>query len=122
MKVRTGFVSNSSSSSFCAFGVAVGMDEEELTKLGMVFTEDDRDSDGYIDEMGEIIYNAADGCNLKCTYDYDSTMAYVGLEYPDMADDETMGQFKERAKVAVKKMFPNIQDDAFGHIEESWSQ
>lgn len=123
MKIRTGFVSNSSSSSFCAFGVIAEADKEFLENWGMVFTDEDLNEDGdFMEDLLELVYNEVDKHRLLCHQDYDSRRAYIGISYTSMADDETMIQFKARVKETVKKMFPKIPDIEFQHLEESWSQ
>ena len=46
MKIRQGFVSNSSTTSFCIYGVSLDMDEV-LTRLGLDEESDDPDEDIY---------------------------------------------------------------------------
>ena len=74
MKIRTGFVSNSSSTSFCIMGVFVGECEgekaEELTKGNELQVE----------------YGCCEG----------DDSVYVGLPPEKMKDDETLLQFKTR--------------------------
>jgi len=122
MKIRTGFVSNSSSSSFCAFGVCVEDNRESLEGLGIVFKPEDINAEGEVMDITEILYNAAGDAGLRCHSDYDGGVTYIGLGYPDMGEDETMGQFKVRVKAELRKILPKLEDAAFEHIEESWSQ
>ena len=84
MKIRNGFVSNSSSSSFCLYGVS--FDSSEVFK-------NDGDNDLYTkaDEVGLNYYNM-DGC-----------AEYVGLSFTSIKDDETGAQFKERATKLVSE-------------------
>lgn len=83
MKTRAGFVSNSSSTSFCIMGVAVS--ENNYEKLYLLTKETDLDY--YID-----------------CYD-DRT--YVGLEPNEMKDTETLAEFKQRALEQLNKTFPD---------------
>lgn len=89
MKIRNGFVSNSSSTSFCIGGITIDKDleMEESNKL---------------EEKGlEVIINADDG------------ITYVGISIDKMEDNETKREFLER----VKKMF--IDFDEFKNKEVS---
>ena len=93
MKIRSGFVSNSSSSSFCLFGVFLGEDKygeaHELAKDSPLRVE----------------------CGIN-EYD-DST--YVGLWPEDMNEDETLKEFRGRIrKYLVSK------DDSLKDAKISW--
>lgn len=83
MKTRLGFVSNSSSSSFCLYGVNFG-DEIVLTKEDYEFMN----KHGLHDERGQ----------------YDSI--YVGREWKTIRDHETGGQFKESVAISIRKRWP----------------
>lgn len=90
MKIRSGFVSNSSSSSFCILGVVVG--------------------DKVTDEVYEAIDNASWGKDkvktcVRCVRGIDSyyEQNLVGAEPDEMNDDETLGQFKARVVAELQK-------------------
>ena len=76
MKIRNGFVSNSSSSSFCIYGTSV-------------------DIDGNIEEMIE-------NTGLEIHNYYDTI--YVGRSWSSIKDDETGAQFKESVNKALKNL------------------
>lgn len=80
MKIRTGFVSNSSTTSFCVIGGWVDP------------PEDVDDPSDYMDELGEYL----------CVYAMDNEYA-VGLSYDDMKPDETRAQFERRIEELVYK-------------------
>lgn len=104
MKVRTGFVSNSSTSSFCIYGTSY--DYQAIRKAHA----DDEDFD--IEE-----YAGSLGLEIHAVYDYDSW--YVGLPWDNIGDDETGSQFKQRVKELVQK-FIGITDIKLCTIERAW--
>lgn len=78
MKVRNGFVSNSSSSSFCLFGIEAPSGED-------------------YDSLEEKI----DKSKMKLEFhsgisDYSDDSYFIGLTPTAMKDDETLLQFKQR--------------------------
>ena len=94
MKTRLGFVSNSSSSSFCLYGIHLSYN----TKL----TEED--------------YSFLQKHGLEHMED-DGDMIYIGREWKTVRDGETGGQFKESVEEAVAKRWPD--KTCYTH-EEAW--
>lgn len=95
MKVRTGFVSNSSTTSFCIVGSYV-------KDLG--------------DEFEDKLYEL--GSKLS-SYGYDwSGDRYVGLSIRQMNDEETLAEFKERAKKELAGI--GIEVDTVVVMVEGW--
>ena len=81
MKLRNGFVSNSSSSSFLIYGTSVDRDKvEEL--------------EAKAEELGMTVeYGHPDGY-----------YGYIGLSWDAIQDSETGAQFKNKIEEAVKKL------------------
>jgi len=97
MKTRRGFVSNSSTTSFCIFGIAI--DDEnclwsEARKAGL---EQD-----YYNEY------------------HDGPRQVIGLSYEKIGDDETGAQFKQRVIDLVKTIYPQADESAFGHHKDAY--
>jgi len=94
MKTRLGFVSNSSSASFCIYGVNFG-DGMLLMKEDCKFMKEH----GLHDEIGQ----------------YDSI--YIGREWSSIGDDETGKQFKDSIAASIEKRWPG---NTCATHEEGW--
>ena len=118
MKVRLNYLSNSSSSSFCIVGIVATNDEFDVDSknLRTALVADGLDEANSMDAL-EIINN------LHCRFydrkfrmllgdisvknglgNYSSDDVIVGLDIGRMRDDETLGQFKDRAYEQLKKI------------------
>jgi len=96
MKIRNGFVSNSSSSSFCIYGTNIGENRDEV----------------------EIIEEKIRELGLKLEVHYGEYTRYVGRSWSSIGDDETGKQFKASVKDAVAKL--ELDPKKIGTVEESW--
>ena len=144
MKIRTGFVSNSSSSSFCVFGCPVPnnrdatfnhikkyMTEEnfiemhswkdevkpeykKLYKEIQKFDCYDEASDGLEIEDSKLLDEVISDLSHEILTYVGNCQFYVGLEPSQGRDDETFKEFKERAK--------KLADDLIGksHGNLAW--
>lgn len=93
MKIRTGFVSNSSSVSFCIYGIWVDHPEEELREVA--------------EEIG-----------LFCHRDQYGDGLYIGRKWKTIGDDETGKQLKEATQEKVDKL--PVDDKICATHEEGW--
>ncbi len=94
MKIRTGFVSNSSASSFFIYGISLSRHAvEELGAQHKIEEECTGDILDRLLEETDLTYNSVpDG-------DY-----YIGLSLERIKDDETGLQFKERVAKGIEKV------------------
>jgi len=105
MKIRNGFVSNSSSSSFCIYGAYINSSDFE--KFGM--------------PEGADVWDWAEGLDVpglethSSDYDYGF---YIGRSWSSVKDDETGLQFKESVEKAIKEAFG--EELKCGTCSEAW--
>ena len=117
MKERTGFVSNSSSSSFCVYGAYIKASEAKKIVEALKI-EDGEDAiwtlGNYMEQNSKMSAHYGD-----C--DYDSKVV-VGVDWNSMQDDETFGDFKKKIQTEIKTLL-KVEDDkvlGFGIHEEGW--
>jgi len=107
MKVRNGFVSNSSSSSFCIYGFRLDEDSYELREKIESWISNNVGSRGWTTSRGP-----------------GGESIYCGRDFTNIKDDETGAQFKKSVKDAVDKMVAELElpEDckSLSSFEEGW--
>lgn len=109
MKIRSGFVSNSSSSSFVVYGVRVESDDVETAckKLKIKWDEDNDGFDSY-----EALEKLSDKLGVKHMDDSEgSGEYYFGVAPGAFAEDKTMRANKKEIEKKLKKSFPEAECD-----------
>jgi hypothetical protein len=101
MKIRQGFVSNSSTTSFCIYGMKYDGPESN-----------DEDED-------ESLYDKLKGTGLEHHRNPNGGSPYVGMSPWNMEDDETMAQFRKRVEKLITKKL-GVSNPDCGIIEEAW--
>ncbi len=115
MKLRKGFVSNSSTTSFCIYGCCLDSDEAKslLLATGAITEEQLKE-----DEYGEVFYKVAEDNNV--TYEcspYDEE-AYFGFSFTSIPDDAVVGEWKKEKEELLKKLFGDTI--SCGTHQEAW--
>lgn len=98
MKIRHGFVSNSSSTSFCIYGIKIETDED-------------------ISDLNDRLDELLTGTILEKEINWDSDAMWVGVSLSEMQDNETLKQFKTKVEKALEKIKLEGVLDIY---EESW--
>lgn len=101
MKIRMGFVSNSSTSSFLIYGAMF-----ESYKIS-------KDENRY--SVAEKLEEES-GMSCRCPYEDDDIC--IGLSWDKIGDDETGTEFKARIEKTLRPILPN--DIEFGTQEAAW--
>lgn len=106
MKIRQGFVSNSSTTSFCIYG----------TRMSAPY--DEQREDEFYDADDELC-EKCDKLGLYCNSSPWDSEHWVGLEFTDMHDDETRKQFEARVEHMLFTHF-GIKPKECGVYKEAW--
>ena len=115
MKIRSGFVSNSSSSSFLMYGTYVDNEKiEEIKQFPSLKKEfEDKDLEKY--DIAEILVSL--NKDLESETMPDDEGFYIGISWDKVKDDETGKQFKNRVKEVLEKIIGKCE---LGTHSEAW--
>jgi len=122
MKIRNGFVSNSSASSFLIYGLEIdSTDLEEILrgKMPKKDNNDDIDIDIY-EELDDIIPSKS---QLKSYSPESCGVFYIGCSWDNIDDNETGKQFKERVEKEIRDLIIGdlwLEKMKFGTHEYAW--
>ena len=115
MKIRKGFVSNSSTTSFCIYGICIEDDliqkACDLNKIKCDVSSDDYSRYDKCDELAEVM-------GLEYHSGPDGEGAYFGKSLSSMKDEETFGQFKKSIEDKLSKIFG--EEITCSVMEEAW--
>ena len=107
MKIRNGFVSNSSTSSFCIYGISIENGSEDmnvlLKKYGLLTEEEDESGDNFYEKLDDLTERLEkEGLEV---HQYPDAGTYIGRSWSGVKDNETGKEFKKDVETKLKEIF-----------------
>ncbi len=100
MKIRMGFVSNSSTTSFCIYGAEV-----DLSDVKKILIEKGVATEEGLDMYGVEEFNTYEAMGLDYIRDHEGGYTYMGRYYTSIGNEETGSQFEKDVEEKIKKFF-----------------
>lgn len=104
MKTRSGFVSNSSSSSFCIYGVCLTGNEVRNAYADIEPNIEESKTTTKDKCSYDICDAVASYCGLEYVWESECDICYLGEYYQNADENQTFGQFKKSVKDKVSKV------------------
>lgn len=126
MKIRVGFVANSSSVSFCIYGALVNANDPIIfDTIKRLLVEHGKEDEAWkLDESSykyELISQWLDEFSMKLGLtihnDQDGYDLYIGRSWDSIKDDETGKQFKDTTSKLVNQLLPDVKCLTY---QEAW--
>jgi hypothetical protein len=109
MKIRNGFVSNSSTSSFLIYGINISENEVKEALPDLIDVRD---------EVEELFKNK--DIEVRSPYSYDDGMLYIGRSWSHVGMDQTGQEFIDDIENIIKETLGDKIKLGFGTFEEAW--
>lgn len=120
MKIKSDFVTNSSSSSFVVIGAHIEPDMIDLERFQKIKKKENVTVEQIMEDPYEYLDPMLRGSDLQysqgCTY---GEGLMIGIPYTSMDEDETLKEFRRRVKDQIKEKL-GVEVITPDHIEECW--
>lgn len=109
MKIRKGFVSNSSTTSFAIYGFCAQVNKLISEEQLGVDVEEDVEDWAVCDKIEEILRDKTNNTSLNYYSDleegYEYGRTYIGRDLDTIEDDETGKQLKDKTQKEIEEVF-----------------
>ena len=118
MKIKTDFVTNSSTTSFVLIGINLDPHDVPDDYLKDIAEERNESIKDIRSDPQDFITSLIENSDLDYAMPEYYDMMMVGIEYSGMRDDETLKEFKGRVELQLLECFGITKKP--GHIQEAW--